>query len=125
MQGARMGRLPAPVIARAHGAFNVASGLWPLVHVRSFEAVFGQKTDRFLEYTVAGLMTCVGWSQVRSNRSPAGAAYARTVGIGTAGTLLAVDLVFAPPRRIPATYLLDAVVEACWLVAWALTDPDT
>ena len=119
-----MSGIPAPLIARAHGAFNIVSGLWPLVHVRSFEAVFGQKTDRFLEYTVAGLMTCVGWSQLRSNRLPGGAAHARTVGVGTAATLLAIDLIYAPPRRIPATYLIDAAAEVGWLVAWALADRD-
>ena len=100
-------------------------GLCPVAHVRSFEAVFGRKTDRFLEYTVAGLMMVVGWSQWRSNQAPGGAAHARTVGIGTAGTLLAIDLIFAPPRRIPATYLLDAAVEAVWLAAWALTDDES
>ena len=120
-----MGQISVPLVARAHGLFNIASGLWPLVHVRSFEAVFGRKTDRFLEYTVAGLMTCVGWTQLRSGRSPEAAALARTIGVGTAGTLLAIDLIYAPPRRIPATYLIDAVVEAGWLAAWALADsPD-
>jgi hypothetical protein len=102
--------------------FNLVGGLWPIVHVRSFEAVFGRKTDRFLEYTVAGLMICVGWSQWTSSRAPGGAAHARNVGIGTAGTLLAIDLIYAPPRRIPATYLLDAALELGWLAAWALAE---
>ena len=120
-----MGGIAVPQMARAHGLFNIVGGLWPLVHVRSFEAVFGRKTDRFLEYTVAGLMMGVGWSQWTSNRAPGGAAHARTVGIGTAGTLLAIDLIYAPPRRIPATYLLDAVLEAGWLAAWALAGDES
>lgn len=32
-------------LAAAHGLFHVATGLWPLPHYRSFEAVTGPKTD--------------------------------------------------------------------------------
>ena len=46
-------------MVRARGAYVLVGGAWPLLHVRSFEAVFGKKTDRWLEYTVAGLMTGV------------------------------------------------------------------
>jgi hypothetical protein len=105
------------VLARAHGAFNIVSGLWPLVSVRSFEAVFGPKTERWLQYTVAGLLVGIGWSQVRAGAAAQWQA-ARRIGMATAATLLAIDLVYVPRGRIPKTYLLDAVMEAAWLVAW-------
>ena len=41
-------------LARTHGVANLAGGLWPLLHIRSFEWVFGPKTDRWLVKTVAG-----------------------------------------------------------------------
>jgi hypothetical protein len=113
-----MGLRPEQV-ARAQGLFNVVAGVWPLVHVRSFEAVFGSKTDRWLEYTVAGLLTVIGWSQWQAAAHPDGAVQARVVGIGTAATLLAVDLIYVPSRRIPATYLFDAAAELGWLALWA------
>jgi hypothetical protein len=37
------------LMAKTHGVFNMAGGLWSLLHVRSFEGVFGPKTDRWLE----------------------------------------------------------------------------
>lgn len=40
-------------LARLHGIFNVLNGLWPLLHMHSFEAVFGLKTDKWLVRTVA------------------------------------------------------------------------
>ena len=52
--------LRPPLMGKAHGAFNIVGGLWPLIHLRSFEAVFGPKVDRWLEHTVAGLLTTVG-----------------------------------------------------------------
>jgi hypothetical protein len=33
------------VVARAHGVMNVVGGVWPLLHLHSFEAVFGPKID--------------------------------------------------------------------------------
>jgi hypothetical protein len=53
-------------MARVHGAINVVSGLWPILHMRRFEWVFGPKVDRWLVYTVAGLLTSVGYAQWRA-----------------------------------------------------------
>jgi hypothetical protein len=108
-------------VARAHGLFNVFSGLWPLVSLRSFEKVFGHKTDDWLVYTVGGLLLTAGWTQLSSEDSPEGRRLARRLGLGTAMTLLAVDLVYVPRRRIPGTYLIDAAMEIGWVAAWIQT----
>jgi uncharacterized protein (TIGR04206 family) len=108
-------------LALAHGLFNLAGGLWPLVHMRSFERVFGPKTDRWLVRVVAGLLTGVGYSQLRAAGGQEGVEHARRIGVATSATLLAVELVYVPARRIRPTYLLDAAAEAAWLYAWART----
>ncbi|HEX4813003.1 MAG TPA: hypothetical protein VFV66_09645 [Nonomuraea sp.] len=108
----------AAPLALAHGLFNLLGGLWPLAHLRSFEYVFGPKTDRWLVRVVAGLLTGVGYSQLRAATSREGVAHARRVGVATSATLLAVDLVYVPAGRIRPTYLLDAAAEAAWLYAW-------
>jgi hypothetical protein len=108
-------------LARAQGLFNVISGLWPLVSRRSFEAVFGRKHDDWLMHTVSGLLIANGWVQLRAADTAEGQHHARRIGFGTAATLLAIDLVYAPTGRIPRTYLLDAAVEAGWLLAWSRT----
>ncbi|MFZ3395720.1 hypothetical protein TVH25_21005 [Rhodococcus sp. 7Tela_A2] len=107
-------------LARLHGSLNVAGGLWPLVHRQSFEAVFGAKVDRWLQYTVAGLLVGNGIAQLRAEDSPEGHRHARRVGVATAATLLAVDLIYVPAGRIPKTYLLDAAMEAALLAGWGL-----
>ena len=40
--------MQAITLARVQGAFNLVNGLWPLIHMRSFEAVLGPKRDRWL-----------------------------------------------------------------------------
>lgn len=110
--------IDATTIARAHGGFNLVGGLWPLLNRRGFEAMFGHKRDGWLLYTVAGLLTVVGWAQLRSadERHPG---QARRLGVGTAAWLLAIDLTNVLSGRIARTYLLDAAAEAGWLLAWS------
>ncbi len=106
-------------LAKAHGLFNTVGGLWPLVHRRSFEALFGAKYDRWLQYTVGGLLAGNGVVQLLADDTPSGYRGARNLGISTAITLLTIDLVYVPAGRIRKTYLVDAAMEAAWLAAWA------
>jgi hypothetical protein len=104
-------------LARLHGTFNLVSGLWPLLHMRSFEAVFGPKTEKWLVRTVSGLLVVNGLSLLKA-RTDTDADSARLIGLGTAGTLALIDLAYAPGGRISRMYLVDAAVEIVWIVSW-------
>ena len=73
------------VLGRAHGVANVVGGLWPLLHISSFEMVFGPKTDRWLVKTVAGLLmvnrltqlTTLSTGRRRSSGAPTRRGYCR------------------------------------------------
>src|SRR5947209_19342813 len=56
----RARRTPDARLAMAQGAFFALSGMWPIVHLRSFEAVTGPKLEGWLVKTVGGLLTVVG-----------------------------------------------------------------
>lgn len=107
-------------IARLQGVFNLVSGIWPLADMRSFEGFLGPKTDRWLVYTVAGLLISTGVAQLSAADEPA-VRQARRMGVGCAATLGAIDIAYAPRGRISRMYLLDAVAESGWLVAWVGT----
>ncbi|MFF8556803.1 hypothetical protein ACF058_28735 [Streptomyces sp. NPDC015501] len=92
-------------------------GLWPLVHLCSFEWVFGPKTDKWLQMTTGGLLAGAGLTQLAAAADPEGPRHARRLGLVTAVTLLAVDLMYVPKRRLRPTYLLDAAMEAAWSAA--------
>jgi hypothetical protein len=108
-------------LARAQGMYNVVTGVWPLLSMRSFEAVLGPKVDRWLVRTVSGLLLGIGIAQASTDR--AALPVVRRLSAMTAGTLLAVDATYALRGRIAKTYLLDAVVEAGWLAAWLRSGP--
>ncbi len=107
------------VLARAQGVANIAGGLWPLLGMRSFERVFGPKVDVWLVRTVAGLLVANGWSQLGTSPTAESVRVARRLGAGTAATLLVIDIVYVARGRIARAYLLDALVEAGWLLGWA------
>ncbi|MBB5939042.1 hypothetical protein [Streptomyces zagrosensis] len=111
----------AHALTVSHGLFDVVGGLWPLVHRGSFEKAFGPKTDVWLQRTTGGLLVSVGIAQLAAATEPQGFAHARRVGLGTALTLLAIDLIYVAKGRIRPTYLLDAAMEAGWITAWRRT----
>lgn len=110
--------MTAPNIAMVQGSFNVVNGLWPLVHMRSFEAVSGPKADKWLVRTVSGLLIAIGLEQLRAASNPGGDAVAKRLGIGTAATLAAIDLVYVAKGRISKVYLVDAAVELAIIRTW-------
>ncbi|MEU9291625.1 hypothetical protein AB0D57_45180 [Streptomyces sp. NPDC048275] len=93
------------------------------MHLCSFEWVFGPKTDVWLQQTTGGLLVSVGLAQLAAAPDPQGPAQARRIGLGTALTLLAVELIYVPKGRIRPTYLLDAAMQAGWITAWLRSAP--
>jgi hypothetical protein len=105
-------------VARAQGIFNMLGGAWPLVSLGSFERVYGKKSDVFLQKTVGGLLFSIGCVQLTAADSPEQMPSVRRIGVATALTLLAIDLVYVPKREMRWTYWQDAFCEMGWLSAW-------
>ena len=106
-------------LARAQGLFNVVGGAWPIVWLRSFEWIFGRKRDVYLQKTSGLFFLTTGIALLLAEPTEDGMAAARRIGIGAASVYLAIDLIYVPKREIPATYLLDALMEAGWIYGWA------
>ena len=106
-------------LAAAHGAFFVASGLWPVVHMRSFEAVTGRKRDRWLVRTVGLLIAAIGGALLSSAKRRHVTKDIAVLGAGAPAALAAIDIVYTAKRVLPKVYLLDALVELGLVTAWA------
>ncbi|MFN2588783.1 MAG: hypothetical protein ABR613_11800 [Actinomycetota bacterium] len=109
-------------LAKAQGLFNVLGGLWPIVSLRSFEWVYGKKNDIFLQKTVGGLLFSIGVTQLAAADSPKEMPAVRRLGLATAATLLAIDLVYIPRGEMRWTYWQDALCELGWIAAWMRAD---
>jgi hypothetical protein len=105
-------------LALGQGAYYVATGVWPLVSMKSFERVTGPKTDGWLVVAVGGLVGVVGGTVVSAAVGRRLSPEIRLLAAGSAATLAAIDIVYAARGRISRIYLLDAVLEIGLVLAW-------
>jgi hypothetical protein len=106
--------------AIVQGAYYVVTGLWAIVHIESFQKITGPKTDIWLVKTVGLLLAVIGTGLLlaayRQQFDPA----LMVVAMGSAASLLAVELVYVAKRTISRVYLLDAAIEAGLIAWWAI-----
>lgn len=93
-----------------HGAFYVATGLWPLVSMRTFELASGPKKEKWLTKTMGVFIAAVGGALMLRPSAALGAL--------AAGSLAACDVVYVTKGRIAKSYLLDAAVEMLLVFGW-------
>jgi hypothetical protein len=105
--------------ALAQGGYFLVTGVWPLLHMRSFEAVTGPKRDRWLVKTVGSVIAVVGGVLLDAARRERIDRSAARLAIGTAAALTAIDVVYVAKRRISRVYLLDAAAEVGLMGLWA------
>ena len=108
-------------LALIQGVFYLATGVWPLLDIVSFQMVTGPKTDLWLVRTVGVLVAVIGVVLLSAGRRRRVTEEIILLAVGSALGLAAIDLIYALSGRISAVYLADAVVEiglaALWLIA--------
>lgn len=102
------------------GLFYTLTGVWPLLHLRSFIYVTGPKTDLWLVQTVGALIAVSGIALFLAARRRKLTAEWALLAAGQAGSLAVIDIVFVARDRISGIYLADAVVEIALVVTWLL-----
>src|SRR5512141_1150307 len=111
----RLPRFTLAAVERAHVAYWLFGALWPLISMRSFERVTGNKRDEWLVRSVALLMLSVVASLEAMRRSRAGDPRAdasmRVLGATSAAALGSVALIGPLVGRISPVYLMDAAVD--------------
>jgi len=105
-------------VAAAQAVFYLGTGVWPLLHRRSFESVTGRKTDFWLAQTVGVLVAALGIGLGRAAARGEVPRELRTVALASASGLTMVDLWFVAQGRISKVYLADAVAELSLVAAW-------
>jgi len=117
---AAAGRKMLLKVALIQGVFYLATGLWPLMHIESFQIVTGPKADLWLVKTVGVLVTVVGAVLVSASRRRRITDEIVILAVGSALGLAGIDLIYALSGRISAVYLADAVVEIGLAALWAI-----
>lgn len=109
---------PSPVLL-VQGGFYVATGLWSLLSINTFQRITGPKHDVWLVKTIGVIVTVIGAvlasAALRGRVTPEVEALA----VGSAAGLAGIDVVYVARRRISPVYLLDAMAEAALIALWA------
>lgn len=108
------------VLAWIQGLYFLVTGVWPLVHVRSFMAVTGPKTDVWLVQTVGVLIIVIALTILLGAWQGKVEKLAVFIAVGSALALTMVDIVFVLKRQISKIYLVDAAVELALLGGWCI-----
>lgn len=107
-------------VACLQGLYFVATGVWPLLHIKSFIAVTGPKTDVWLVKTVGALVASMGAALLAGAYEGPGAGIA-VLGAGSAAAFMAVEVYYVRKKTISKIYALDAAAEAALVAAWAFS----
>jgi len=103
-------------------AYYSVSGLWPLVHLPSFESVTGPKTDDWLVHMIALLAVVIGAALgVAAVRDRVHAPEVGVLSVGAALAFAGIDLWYGLGGRIAPVYLADASIELALLIAFVCT----
>jgi hypothetical protein len=105
----------ARLLLLAQGAGYVATGAWPIISMRTFEAVTGPKHDDWLVRIVGALAVVIGGGLVMGRDHPL---VVRPFAVGGAIAFTAADVIGVASGRLGRIYLLDAAIESVLLAAW-------
>lgn len=102
------------------GVYFLITGVWPLVHMSSFLAITGPKTDLWLVKTVGVVVAVIGLTLGLAGWNQRVTGEIMLLAVGGAAALGAVDVAYVLRRVIPRVYLFDAAAEAVLVVSWVV-----
>jgi hypothetical protein len=106
------------VVGLGQATYYVTTGVWSLIHRRSFEAITGPKVDYWLVRTVGVLVMAIGSAiGIAAARGKAGPE-TPVLAIGSAAGLAAIGAVYPVRGRISKVYLLDVIAEVALIAMW-------
>ena len=109
-------------LAIAQGAYCVATGAWPLLHLRSFAKVTGPKPEGWLTKSVGACLVNVGLHFLQAGlRRGRARRDVRGLAVRMALTFAAFDFYYAGVRRrVSPVYLVNGFAQLGFAALWAL-----
>jgi hypothetical protein len=109
-----------PRLALIQGGFYLASAVWPLIDIDSFQDVTGPKSDLWLVRTVAVLIAVIGAVLLMAGRRDRVSDEIVLLAVGCALGLAAIDIIYVIGHVISPVYLADAVAEIGLGALWGM-----
>ena len=106
-------------VAFSQGVYFLATGMWPLLHLESFESMTGPKADKWLVRTVGMLVGVTGALLLRAAVRDRVTPEISALGVASAASLGAVDTLYAIRGHVSRIYLADSAVHGAFVAGWA------
>jgi hypothetical protein len=103
------------VILKIQAVYYLLTGLWPLVSIRTFEAVTGPKIDDWLVHMVGLLAASIGATLFVGSAARQPVRETVVLSILSAASFAAIDIFYALNGTISRIYLADAAIQAIFL----------
>jgi hypothetical protein len=100
--------------------YYLITGIWPLVHIKSFMAVTGPKAEFWLVRTVGVLILCVALVLLLDLLRRELSSAALRLGLSCAIGLLVIDVYYSLAGVISKIYLADALLQLVLIVLWCI-----
>jgi hypothetical protein len=109
------------------GCYFFLTGVWPLVSVRTFKMVTGEKTDNlptgldadhWLLMTVSLLITAISFTLLVAAYRQTRVSEIALLAVASAAGLTAIDVIYVMRRVILPVYLIDAAMEVPLIIGW-------
>ena len=101
----------ARLVLGGQACYYILTGVWPVLHMGSFEAITGPKADDWLVKMVGLLAATIGVTLAVAVRNRRWSVEVRTLSVLSALSFAAIDLRYALTGRISPIYLADAAAE--------------
>jgi hypothetical protein len=115
----RANRRGERVLLGVQGGYFTLTGIWPILHLKSFELVTGPKTDHWLVQTFGALIFVIGIVFCHCAARPSYSWELPILAVGCAVALAICDTIFVLNHLISPIYLADAAVELLFAAAWS------
>lgn len=106
------------VLLLIQATYTFVTAVWPLVHIGSFMAITGHKTDVWLVKTVGALLIPVAVTLYSHRAIQGNHWHAVILGSLTALAFICIDFYYALNDVISDIYLADGMVELIFLTGW-------
>jgi hypothetical protein len=107
-------------VALVQGFYYLITGVWPILHMRSFLKVTGSKTDLWLVRMVGALIIAISLGLILAGINRQFNPPLIVIAMSSTLAFIAIELIYTAKRVISPVYLADAVVELGLLLWWTL-----
>jgi len=104
----------------AQGVYILVTALWGLLHIESFMAITGPKTDIWLVKTVSAVLVPIGATLLLYRFFSTDVRPAIALGGLSSLSLIPIDFYYALNNVISDIYMADGIIQLIILLLWSI-----